>query len=331
MNKKNWLFIFLACTLTLTFNACKKSDDSDTTDTGPTEWFQSSAFIEDPRSNAAYFQIGETGYVVGGLLKNNTVLNDAYSFSNEQWAPIADFPGEPRHSAVGFAVNGKGYVGLGYNGTSALSDFYEYDPAADAWTEITTTLPSNSARYGAVAFALGNYGYVGLGATETGKSLVDTYRFNPTTKSWENVPNKFKSKRVNAFAFVIGNKAYIGGGTDNGQFPSDFFSFDGENWNELNTLNRSDDDYTYDITRHSTSTFAIGNYGYVVGGRKNSVLGNVWKYDPASDSWTDKHQAFLGSYREGAVSFSIAGKGYVATGMNGTSKFDDTWEFVPVR
>ncbi|HMR19639.1 MAG TPA: kelch repeat-containing protein [Sphingobacterium sp.] len=331
MNNKNWLFIFLACTFALTFNACKKSEDSDTTDTGPTEWVKSTVFTGDPRSNAAYFQIGDKGYIVGGILKNNARVNDAWQFSNSQWSPIADFPGEARHSAIGFSVGNKGYVGLGYNGTNALSDFYEYDPATNTWTEVTAELPVDKARYGAVAFSLGNAGYVGLGSTETGKNLSDMYRFNPSTKTWTVVPAQFKSKRANAFAFVIGNKAYVGGGMDNNQFPEDFYSFDGENWAELNPINRSDDNYTYDITRQSTATFAIGNYGYVVGGRKNSVLGNVWKYDPATDSWTDKHQAFLGSYRESAASFSIGGKGYVVTGMNGTAKFDDNWVFTPVR
>lgn len=330
MNKKNWLFVFLACTFALTFNACKKSDDSDTTDTGPTEWERSTVFTGVPRSHAAYFQIGDTGYIVGGLLKNNSRINDAWSFSNGQWESIADFPGEARHSAVGFVAGGKGYVGLGTNGVDGLSDFWEYDPATDNWTLIAAELPKSAARLGAVAFTLGNYAYVGLGS-ESDKNLSDFYKFDPSTKTWEEVPAQFTWKRTNAFAFVIGSKAYVGGGTDNNQFPDDFYSFDGNEWKKLNTLNRSDDDYTYDITRHSASTFTIGNYGYVVGGRKNSVLGNVWKYDPASDSWTDKHQAFQGSYREGAASFSIGGKGYVVTGMNGTSKFDDNWVFTQTR
>lgn len=333
MNKKNWLILFLACTVALTFNACKKSDDdnNDTTDTGPTEWVKSTVFTGDPRSHAAQFQIGETTYVVGGLLRNNTPVKDAWSFANAQWAPVAEFPGEARHSAVGFAANGKGYVGLGTNGTVAFSDFWEYDPATNTWAQLAGELTVDQARYGAVAFSLGNTGYVGLGATGSGKNLSDFYRFNPTTKTWTVVPAQFKSKRVYAFAFVVGNKAYIGGGTDNNQFPDDFYSFDGDNWAELNSINRNDNSYTYDITRFSASTFAIGNHGYVVGGRKNSILGNVWKYDPASDSWTDKHQFFQGSYREGAVSFAIGNKGYVVTGMNGSAKFDDNWVFTPVR
>ncbi len=331
MNKKNWLFLFLAGTFALTFNACKKSDDTDSTvDTGPTEWVKSTVFTGDPRSNAAYFQIENAGYVVGGALKNNTRITDAWSFSNEQWSRIEDFPGEAREGAVGFAIGKKGYVGLGRSGVTAFDDFYEYNSETDTWTVLPNPF-AGGARYGAVAFTLGGNAYVGLGASETGKTQSDFYKFDPVTKTWSSVDAKFRSKRVNAFAFVIGNKAYVGGGEDNGQYPGDFFSYDGQNWVELNPLNRSDDSYTYDVTRQSAATFAIGGYGYVVGGKRGSTLGNVWKYDPASDSWTDKHQALQGSYREGAVSFSISGKGYVATGMNVSSKFDDNWVFTPVR
>lgn len=335
MNKKNWLVLFLACAVTLTaFNSCKKSDDEDTTDTGPTEWTRSTVFTGDPRSNAASFQIGSAGYLVGGMVGSSittpTRVNDAWTFNNGAWSKIADFTGTARQSAVGFAIDGKGFVGTGHDGANALVDFYAYDPSANTWTAVADF--PGEARYGAVAFSLGGYGYVGLGATATGKTLSDFYRYNPQTNTWTTVATNFKRKRVNAFAFVIGNKAYVGGGIDNNEFPEDFYSYDGTTWTELNPINRSDDDYTYDLTRQSPATFTIGSYGYVVGGKKFSVLGNVWKYQPESDSWTDKHQAFQGSYREGAVAFSIDGNGYVATGINSSSsRFDDNWKFTPVR
>jgi len=333
MNKKNWLFLFLAGAFALTFNACKKSDDTDSTvDTGPTEWTKSTVFTGDPRGNAAYFQIGNTGYVVGGALRTNERLDDAWSFSNELWSPIEDFPGGKREGAVGFAIGTKGYVGLGRDGAVAFDDFYEYDSESGTWTTIPIPF-DGEARYGAVAFTLGGYAYVGAGATVAGKGLSDFYKFDPATNGWERIEAKFTSKFVNGFAFVIGNKAYVGGGLEigSGQYSDDFFSFDGSNWVRLSSLNRADDSYTYDVRRQNTAAFAIGNYGYVAGGNRGTILGNVWKYDPASDSWTDKHQAFQGTYREGAVAFSIGGKGYVATGQSSASKYDDNWVFTPVR
>jgi len=135
---------------------------------------------------------------------------------------------------------------------------------------------------------------------------------------------------LNAFAFVIGNKAYVGGGIDNNQYPDDFYSFDGTNWAKVASL-KSDKDPVYDLTRQAASAFVIGNYGYVVGGKKSAVLNTTWKYDPAKNEWVNKHQALPQNAREGAVAFSIDSKGYLTTGANGSFRFDDTWVFTPVR
>lgn len=331
MNKKNWLFVVLACVFSLTaFNSCKKSDDNDSAgDTGPTEWNKDSAFDGDPRSAAASFQIGETGYLATGILSTNERTKDAWEFKNGLWTEITEFGGEARNGAVGFSIDGIGYVGTGFNGTDVLNDFWKYDPATKAWTQIANF--PGEARHGAVAFTLNGAAYVGTGATKTQKTLKDFHKYDPKTDTWTTITSPLKNKRVNAFAFVVGNKAYIGGGMDNNQFPEDFYSFDGTEggWKELAPL--KDAGNTYDLTRQSASTFVIGNFGYVVGGKKGSVIGSVWKYDVAANKWEGKHQALPVNAREGAVSFSIGNKGYLSTGMNGNAKFDDTWVFTQVR
>lgn len=333
MNKKNLLLFFLACTVALaSFNSCKKSEDEDSnTDTGPTEWTRGSAFDGDPRSGAASFQIDNKGYLVSGILKTNERVNDAWQFdlTTGEWSDLADFIGSPRHGAVGFAVDGKGYVGLGFDGESALSDFYKYEPSTNTWSQVADF--PGEARHGAVAFSLNGNGYVGLGANEKDKTFKDFYKYNPASDTWTRENNPLKSKRKNAFAFVIGNKAYVGGGIDNNQYPEDFYSFDGTDWKALRDIKRNDGDDSYDLTRQGASAFVVGNHAYLVGGKKGSVINSVWKYDPNTDRWTGNSQAFLGSAREEAVSFSGEGKGYISTGANGSNKFDDTWEFKPVR
>lgn len=329
MNKKNWLFLVLACAFTLTaFNSCKKSDDDDSTDNGPTEWVKGSAFDGDPRGASASFQIGNTGYLATGILSTNERTTDAWAFSNNLWTRITDFPGVARNGAVGFSIGNVGYVGTGFDGTDVLKDFYKYDPTTEVWTAIAPLPAAAEARYGAVAFTLNGKAYVGLGATKTQKTLKDFWEYNPSSNTWTSISAPLKNKRVNAFAFVVGNKAYVGGGMDNNQYPEDFYSFDGSNWSELAPL--KDDDATYDLTRQGASTFVIGNFGYVVGGRKSSVLNTVWKYNVATNKWEDKHQALPQNARDGAAAFSIDGKGYLTTG-NGSIKFDDTWVFTPVR
>ncbi|HLT85983.1 MAG TPA: kelch repeat-containing protein [Sphingobacterium sp.] len=339
MNKKNWLLLFFACAIAFaSFNSCKKDDDdSDSGDTGPTEWRRSVVFDGQRRSGAASFTIGgstASAFVVGGYVNPSVgLVTDGFKFDGSTWAPIAPFPGEPRHEAVGFAINGKGYIGTGRNlNNEDFNDFYSYDPATNEWTKIADF--PGEARYGAVAFSLGNYAYVGLGREKAGAAdFSNVYRYDPSNNTWTRINTPFKYKKAFAFAFVIGDKAYVGGGdAGSSALPEDFYSFDGQNWQELNDLNRSDDNYTYDARKYNASAFTIGNYGYVVSGRNAStVTSTVWKYEPSSDSWTDKHQALSTDPREKAVGFSLDGKGYVTTGVNGSRVFDNTFEFIPVR
>ncbi len=338
MNKKNWLLLFFACAITFTsFNSCSKDDDDGTsTDDGPTEWTKSTVFTGDPRSGAASFTIdGKGAYVVGGYVNPTVgIAQDGRVFNGNGWSEITEFTGSARHEAVGFAVGGKGYIGTGRNLDNELfKDFYQYDPAQDSWTKIADF--PGVARSGAIAFALGNYAYVGLGTNAGGGRLGDVYRYDPSQNEWSAVDNlPFKDKLSGAFAFVIGDKAYIGGGySGSSNLPDGFYTFDGTNWTTSSTgLNRSDDSYTYDARKYNAATFVIGNFAYVVSGRNaNSITSTVWKYDPSSESWTDKHQALSTDPREKGIGFSLNGKGYVVTGVNGSLVFDNMYEFTPVR
>ena len=58
-------------------------------------------------------------------------------------------------------VDGKGYFGTGYDGSNKLSDFWEYDPTANSWTQ-KADFPGG-ARYDAVAFGVSGKGYIGCG------------------------------------------------------------------------------------------------------------------------------------------------------------------------
>jgi len=335
MDKRNRVLVVLACAVAFTaFNSCKKDKTEDAqVDTGPTEWTRSIVFKNDPRNGAVSFTIGDTAYVVGGVVRNVGVVSDGAKFDGSTWTSIADFPAAApaRQLAAAFALNGKGYIGTGYDGTDVLNDFYEYDPAADTWTRVADF--PGEARRGATAFTLGDYAYVGLGSKKTDAHFSDFYRYDPSTDSWTEVPVPFKYKKAFAFSFVIGNKAYVGGGFANSaELPEDFYAFDGTTWTPLNDLRRNTDGYNYDVRRYYASAFVIGDNGYVVSGRSGTAITNtVWKYEPSSDTWVDKHQNLPSDAREKAVAFSIGGKGYITTGLNGSFIFDNTWQFEQVR
>ncbi|MVZ61790.1 Kelch repeat-containing protein [Sphingobacterium humi] len=330
MNKRNWLVLLLVGVIAITsFNSCKKDEDTDNKiDNGPTEWTRATVFSGAPRIGASTFTLNNVAYVVGGWVKPGETISDIYAFDGKGWTKKKDFEGEARHSAVGFAINNKGYYGLGSNGSDALKDFYEFDATTNQWTKIDDF--PGQARYGAVAFSIGNKAYVGLGSTRNETLLSDFYEFDGTTKKWTALTGsrapQFTDKKAYAFSFVINGKAYVGGGT--GNVPEEFWSFDGTEWKQLKDI-KSD---TQDIRRSRASAFAIDNFGYVVSGRSTSgVVGGVWKYNPVDDTWTDKHQS-LEVAREQGVGFALDKTGYITTGSNSSGGYlYDNWKFVPVR
>ncbi|MEP7256840.1 MAG: hypothetical protein ABI687_00585, partial [Flavitalea sp.] len=74
------------------------------------------------------------------------------------WIRRGDFDGVGRSEAVAVVLDTKVYAGLGFDGTSRLTDFWEYDVATDAWRR-KKDFPG-IARNAAVAFSAGGKVYV---------------------------------------------------------------------------------------------------------------------------------------------------------------------------
>lgn len=66
--------------------------------------------------------------------------------------------------------------------------------------------------------------------------------------------------------------------------------------------------------RREASAFSLGGKGYVVGGKRGeTILGALFAYDPATDSWTEK--AALPQPMLSATAFSIGDTAYVGGGI----------------
>lgn len=324
------LLNFLAAAILISFNACEKSSSDDEDLIG--NWKRSSEFEGVGRTEAVTFTINDKVYVGGGFDGTNR-LNDFWEFnqSTGTWLRKAPFPGTARNSAVAFAVNGIGYVGTGYDGLNKLKDFWQYNPATDTWTQIADF--GGTARYGAVAFSIGTKGYVSTGYD--GNYLKDLWEYNPANNTWSQLASLAGSKRTDAVAFVYNNKAYIVTGVNNGSYLNDFWVYDPttNSWEEKRKINSSsdedyDDDYGDYITRSNASVFIMNNNAYISNGYRSGVIGSTWRYDIANDLWKEK-TSFEGTAREGALGFSSNNRGYITTGANSSSRFDDLWEFFP--
>src|SRR5688500_4847420 len=79
-----------------------------------------------------------------------------------EWTQKTDVGTLPRTSAVGFSINGKGYIATGGSGGNYQKDLWEFDPGANTWTQKADF--GGSARNGAVSFVINGKAYVGTGS-----------------------------------------------------------------------------------------------------------------------------------------------------------------------
>lgn len=247
------------------------------------------------------------------------------------WIELSDFEGVPRSDAVGFSIGDKGYVGTGYDGSERLNDFWEYDVERNTWMQ-KANFPGG-ARNGAVGIGTDSKGYIGTGYDGINK-LNDFWEFSPDSNKWVQKADFSGSARYGAVGFSINNKCYLGTGFD-GNYLKDFWEYDpaSDQWEQKVSVGGS--------KRKDAVGFVINGKGYICDGVNNGVYENdFWEYEPGTDTWTemrsisnatdedfdDDYTSLTGINR---VAFSINGKGYIATGGQGTAS-SVVWEYNPV-
>ncbi len=304
-------------------------------------WVKRNDFEGLARGAAVSFVIGDKAYVGLGYNSDDNAPNNGYlldfwvyNSSTGLWTTIAPFPGHGRTNAVGFAVNGKGYVGTGFDDDNKLSDFWEYDPTADEWIRKDDFL--GGARHYAVAFALSvgdkNYGYVGTGYGQDASDKNDFYRFDPTAetgKQWEKISSIGGSKRSGATAFTYKGNAYVCTGKNNGTSLTDMWMFNPNDntWTQKIDL---DDDSDWTIIRSNASSLVLDDKAYVFFGQNSSNTSTVWRYDFANDTWDEMSSLEPNlSPRYSAIAFTVGGTAYAGTGLTGGTYLDDMWEWRP--
>ncbi|HSY62896.1 MAG TPA: kelch repeat-containing protein [Cytophaga sp.] len=323
MKKKNLLLLSLLITA---FLSCKKSDDTAAL-TG--DWVTSAYFEGVARSSSVGFTIDGKVYVGTGY-DGSKRLTDfwVYEPATNFWQQKADFPGAARSEAVGFATTTNGYIGTGYDGTTSYKDFYEYDPSTNTWLQKADF--GGTARYSAVAFQVYENGFVGTGYD--GNYKKDFWQYDPLGDTWTVIPSIGGEKRMDAVAMAINQKAYVLSGSNNGLYVNDVweYNFTTGLWTQKTDLAadlNGDGTTDRDLKRSNASSFVINNKGYLVGGYNNGYIESCWEYEPTGDTWTQRVD-FEGTARMDAVGVNINNRGFVLTGRNGNSRYDDFWEFV---
>jgi N-acetylneuraminic acid mutarotase len=252
------------------------------------------------------------------LLPMVLIIIFTYSQTSNTWIQKADFGGSERAYAVGFSINGKGYIGTG-QAPNAAKDFWEYDPDNDTWTQKADFggVPRNSA----VGLSIGNKGYIGTGLTQHGVTLKDFWEYNPDNNTWKRKADFGGGARLGAIGFGIGSKGYIGSGS--GAFK-DFWEYDpvADKWTQKADFGGGPREYA--------SAFSINGMGYAgIGDSARVRLSDFWEYNPTTDTWTQK-ASYGGGGRTSAASFSMNGRGYIGTGEDSSGSWvNDFWEYDP--
>ena len=178
---------------------------------------------------ASSFVIDGKGYLCNGWDSTETGNGPnklwQYDPSTDSWTTRAPFPGPTRYTSCCFAINHKGYIGLGFK--PYTNDFWEYDPATNAWTQ-KASFPG-PARQAPVNFAIGNYGYVGLGALGNGMGgfyyQSDFYKYDPSNDSWTALSVFPGDPIASTFAFYLNGEEYVADGSWQNSYN---YSFQGE-------------------------------------------------------------------------------------------------------
>jgi len=232
------------------------------------------------------------GAALPGDLMSMTKEVWEYDMTNNTWTRKNDFPGAGRVEPFSFSVNNFGYVGGGdatnANGSS-LKDFWKYNPQTDSWNRVAN-FPGNHS-VGVSGLNIGNKGFVleaGQGnptAPVSNFTAINLWSYDASLDMWSQKTSFPANGRtiISATMFSLGNKAFAAIGADdatdiNGQLiKKDFWEYDvaTDKWIERVDVGGP--------VRWFSSSFSIGNKGYVGLGNGNTISQNhtdFWQYTP---------------------------------------------------
>jgi N-acetylneuraminic acid mutarotase len=185
------------------------------------------------RYSAVAFSIDDIGYVGTGF--DGNYLKDfwAYDPLNNTWTQKNSFGGSKRRDAVGFVIDGKGYICTGINNGTYEKEFYMYDPGNDSWTAKRKIADVSDQSYdddytiirsNAVSFVLGGKAYIATGSIGSLKN--DVWEYDPSVDLWKPKTNFEGSTRTDAVSFVTnGNRAFVVTGKSSSSQFDDIWEF----------------------------------------------------------------------------------------------------------
>lgn len=217
-----------------------------------------------------------------------------------------------RLGAFSCSIGTKGYMGGGeYNtGGGYFTDWWEYDPTTNVWTQKANYTTTGNGRTRGTSFSIGTSGYIVCGKAAGTTVFNETRRYNSGTNSWTTVASYPGNGRWGMTSFTIGNSGYVGTGTSNGSsYHGDIWEFNGSTWVSRAGV----------PSRRDAVSFTINGKGYLGCGKDLSGTGSCsdrqdfLEYDPITNTWINK--ANFPVIMSWGIGFNLGSFGYMGSGV----------------
>ena len=231
----------------------------------------------------AFAENGKAYVLTGGqpdLFEGQPAVSVEYDLQTNSWQ-VMQVPSQIyRYDAVGFWINGKGYVGMGVSSywpeLIFSDDLWEFDPEQDSWAP-KAAFPG-SARSGSRSFVLLGKAYVVGGDSTPGPGGIvnETWEYDPVADTWQqraSIPGPLVGTAITATH--IGDKGYV--------------CTNEALWEYDPMLDLWQPRTPPPVPFNNTSfAFSVGDKGYF-GGGSESVFGTArkvfYEYAPADDDF----------------------------------------------
>ena len=296
----------------------------------PNSWVRRASVPGGGVSGASSFVIDGRIYIANGFRNGWTNAVYRYDPSQDSWQELSSTPTNVRANAIGFAIGGYGYMGLGSScvggGTCTYTyykDLWRLDPTTTQWMQMADF--PGTARANAASFVIGDKAYVTGGSTVAD---IDTWQYNPATNAWTQKADFAGACNARATAFSIGTKGYVGLGLGLNGGCKSFWAYDTttNSWTPVASFPG--------IATYDAVGFSIGDTGFVVGGAvAPGAVTEVWTYSATGNVWAKRQTTYPGQALVEMMAGVAAGRIFVGLGTNNptgglTDRFDELWEYI---
>lgn len=251
-------------------------------------WEQIASYPSSSLFELVSFSAGCNGYVGAGGSIYGGSFDKFYEYSSESdtWNVKSYFPqGNIKYNAVGWTLNGYGYVTLGTQGylNTPKRETLRFSHETNSWIYVKAypgELPPNYWTIYSTGYSMDNIGY----ALIFNLSQIKNYfwKYNPSLDEWFQLPSFPGNAKSSTNSFGLNSVGYVIGGSKNASgnetsaILKEVWKFDESlnNWIQL-------EDFPGE-PRQSAVTFTIENKAYYGTGfgKNGQLLKDFWEFDP---------------------------------------------------